>query len=285
VTVMPRASDATVTGGAKTGDQSQLYTTRFFENVAAGVERSAEVIVPMVVDLIQPRSVVDVGCGAGHWLSVFMQKGIADIVGVDGGWIEPALLKIPGDRFLTRDLSQPLRLSRQFDLVVCLEVGEHLPAAAADGLADSLASLGPVILFSAAIPQQGGVGHINEQWPEYWRARFEKRGFEVLDCVRRRVWDDERVEAYYAQNIFLYVRRDRLPVLEGARLRGQEALPLTVVHPKVYRRSLEVTDPANIGLRAAIRALPIVAGKAMRRRVRNITKTLQSPERRSSRRR
>lgn len=271
----------------ESADPSRLYTSTFFECVAAGVERSAEVIVPMVVDLIQPRSVVDVGCGAGHWLSVFMQKGIDDIVGVDGGWIEAELLKIPADRFVSWDLGQPLRLSRQFDLVVCLEVGEHLAADSADGLVDSLTSLGPVVLFSAAIPQQGGVGHINEQWPEYWRARFEKNGFEVLDCVRRRVWDDERVEAYYAQNTFLYVRRDRLAVLEreSVPFPGQDALPLTVVHPKVYRRSLEVTDPANIGFRTAIRALPIVAVKAVRRRVRNIAKSLQSPERRTSRRR
>jgi SAM-dependent methyltransferase len=275
-----------VSQSAESGKRSQLYTTTFYECVAEGVERSAEVVVPMVVELIEPRSVIDVGCGAGHWLSVFMQNGIDDILGIDGGWIEAELLKIPADRFVSWDLRQPLRLSRQFDLVVCLEVGEHLPPDAADGLVDSLTSCGPVVLFSAAIPQQGGVGHINEQWPEYWRARFETHGFEVLDCVRRRVWDDERVEAYYAQNIFLYVRRDRLAVLgERVPFRGQEALPLTVVHPRVYRRSLEVTEPANIGLRAAIRALPIVAGKAVSRRVRNIAKTLHSPERRSSRRR
>ncbi len=270
---------------AETANPSQLYTATFYECVAEGTERSAEVIVPMVVDLIHPRSVVDVGCGAGHWLSVFMRRGIADIVGIDGGWIEPDLLKIPADRFLTCDLGQPLRLSRQFDLVVCLEVGEHLPVDAADGLVDSLTSLGPVVLFSAAIPQQGGVGHINEQWPEYWRSRFEKHGFEVLDCVRRRIWDDERVEAYYAQNIFLYVRRDHLTALggNGMTFSSQDRLPLTVVHPKVYRKSLEVTDPVNIGLRAAVRALPIVAGKAVRRRVRNLRKALQSVARRSSR--
>jgi SAM-dependent methyltransferase len=285
VSVKPPAV-AAIAQSAESGNGSRLYTTTFYECVAEGVERSAEVVVPIVVELIRPQSVIDVGCGAGHWLSVFMQNGIGDIVGVDGGWIQAQVLKIPADRFMTWDLAQPLRLSRQFDLVVCLEVGEHLPADAADGLVESLTSLGPVVLFSAAIPQQGGVGHINEQWPEYWCARFAKQGFEVLDCVRRRVWDDERVEAYYAQNILLYVRRDRLEVLgERVPFRGQEALPLTVVHPRVYRRSLEVTEPANIGLRAAIRALPIVAGKAVSRRVRNMAKTLHSPKRRSSRRR
>lgn len=272
--------------GAESRNQSQLYTATFYECVAGGAERSAEVIVPMVVDLIHPRSVVDVGCGAGQWLSVFVRSGIADIIGVDGGWIEPELLRIPAERFLTRDLGQPLRLSRQFDLVVCLEVGEHLPAEAADGLVDSLTSLGPVVLFSAAIPQQGGVGHINEQWPEYWRARFEAHGFDVLDCVRRRVWDDDRVEAYYAQNTLLYLRRDHLSGLRReSGVPGEDGLPLRLVHPKVYRRSLEVTDPVNIGLRAAIRALPIVTGKAVRRRVRKIGKTFQFRARRSSRRR
>ena len=59
-------------------------------------------------------------------------------------------------------------MNRKFDLVLSLEVAEHLPSECAEAFVESLVNLGPVILFSAAIPYQGGENHVNEQWPEYW---------------------------------------------------------------------------------------------------------------------
>jgi hypothetical protein len=87
---------------------------------------------------------------------------------------------------------------------LCLEVAEHLPADSAPTLIDSLVSLGPVILFSAAIPFQGGTHHVNEQWPEYWARHFSPR--DIMRTVRRRFGVHD-VEWYYAQNILLYVER------------------------------------------------------------------------------
>lgn len=60
------------------------------------------------------------------------------------------------------DVGAPIELHRRFDLVLCLEVAEHLPASAADTLVRSLTGLGNVIAFSAAIPFQGGANHVNE---------------------------------------------------------------------------------------------------------------------------
>jgi 2-polyprenyl-3-methyl-5-hydroxy-6-metoxy-1,4-benzoquinol methylase len=65
-------------------------------------------------------------------------------------------------------LIQPLDLEKEFDLVVSLEVAEHLPASAADQFVNTLVKHGKKILFSAAIPGQGGQDHLNEQWPDYW---------------------------------------------------------------------------------------------------------------------
>ena len=36
---------------------------------------------------------------------------------------------------------------------------------------------GDAVLFSAAIPGQGGQDHLNEQWPEYWQKKFEVNGY------------------------------------------------------------------------------------------------------------
>jgi len=129
---------------------------------------SAEAIVPHVIRLTQPGSVVDVGCGTGTWLSVFKRHGIEEICGIDGDYVERTNLEIPSKCFIAADLKQSVSMSQKFDLVVSIEVAEHIPPQNANVYIESLVGLGPVILFSAAIPFQGGIEHVNEQWPDYW---------------------------------------------------------------------------------------------------------------------
>jgi 2-polyprenyl-3-methyl-5-hydroxy-6-metoxy-1,4-benzoquinol methylase len=134
--------------------------------------QSAREVIPLVRHYYDPASVVDVGCGGGSWLSVFHELGIRDIYGLDGDWANTDDLLIPSALFQETDFLKPFRLSRTFDLVVCLEIAEHIQKSSAPVLIESLTHLGPVILFSAAIPDQGGVDHVNEQWPEYWARLF-----------------------------------------------------------------------------------------------------------------
>jgi SAM-dependent methyltransferase len=213
-----------------------LYDERFFEELREGARRSARVIVPLIVDRVRPRSVVDVGCGLGTWLAVFLENGIADVVGVDGDYVDRARLEIPPESFLPRDLSRALHLDRTFDLAVSLEVAEHLPAECAATFVDSLTTLSPFVVFSAAIPFQGGTNHVNEQWPDYWAALFEERGFAPVDCIRREVWSNEAVEWWYAQNILLFVDERRLAVPPDAGMPFQRTPrgELALVHPRQY---------------------------------------------------
>src|SRR5438132_5858249 len=121
------------------------------------------------------------------------------------------------------DLSKPYADSKSFDLAICLEVAEHLPVNAADAIVESLTRLAPIVLFSAAIPHQGGVNHINEQWLEYWRDRFAAKEFELVNCLRSQLWEDPRVGGFYAQNLVLFVARSRLAVDDRLRLLRDEA--------------------------------------------------------------
>jgi SAM-dependent methyltransferase len=214
----------------------QPYSEDYYSNRQAGVMRSAGVIVPMIMQWVGPASVVDVGCGMGGWLATFAQHGVTDFTGADGDYVDRTRLVIPQNRFMPRDLSQPLRLERAFDLVVSLEVAEHLPERAADAFVESLTSLGPAVLFSAAIPLQGGRGHVNEQWPRYWAELFDRRGYVAIDCVRRRVWENDDVQWWYAQNTILYVRRDRLEISAPLKheLEAAPPPPASLVHPKKY---------------------------------------------------
>jgi SAM-dependent methyltransferase len=212
------------------------YNPAFFSKIVDGSLLSARQVVPELIQLLQPRSVVDLGCGTGAWLAAFQEKGIAEIQGFDGSYVDRKTLLIPQDRFQPHDLTQPLRLDHKFDVAISVEVAEHLPASAAATFIESLTALSDVIVFSAAIPLQGGEHHVNEQWPEYWRDLFQARGFKVIDCLRRKFWDNRDVERWYRQNLLLYVKEDRLrtsPQLQAEYEKTKDA-PLALVHPAVY---------------------------------------------------
>ncbi len=209
------------------------YRPEYMEQNKPLARESARRIVPIVNGLVHPASVLDVGCGTGSWLAVFQGAGVRDILGIDGPWIDREALEIPADRFIVRDLEQPLDLGRRFDLALSLEVGEHLAPGAADRHVDSLTRHASAILFSAAIPMQGGSHHTNERWPSYWAERFRTRGFEPVDCVRPAVWDRPEVAWWYAQNTILYVERSTLDHEEPLRqaMGAGRAVPLDLVHP------------------------------------------------------
>jgi SAM-dependent methyltransferase len=222
---------------------------------------SAAVIVPLLLQVTGARSVLDVGCGTGAWLDEFQRAGVDDWFGVDALDSEhhPTLAS---DHFRKVDLSRGIDVGRAFDLTICLEVAEHLPAASADRFIESLAHTAPVVAFSAAIPHQGGEGHVNEQWPDYWRERFANAGFERHDILRPVIWFDERVAWWYRQNMFLYASRGWEPrVALGGACIGER-----VVHPALFE--IVATRPAeSLGLAALARALPRAAGRAVRTRV------------------
>lgn len=187
-----------------------VYTHKFFEEIENGAQKSAEQIVPIVMDLINPTSVVDVGCGTGNWLSVFKDNGVKEILGIDGDYIDRSQLRISERDFLPFNLENYVDINKKFDLVITLEVAEHLPEKCADIFVQSLVNLGQIILFSAAVPLQGGLNHINEQWPPYWIDRFKNHGYEVIDCIRYKIWNNKDIAGYYVQNTLLFVREDIL---------------------------------------------------------------------------
>lgn len=234
------------------------YNQDFFRNQSVGSVRSAREIVPLVLKLVQPRSVIDVGCGVGTWLSVFLEQGVQEILGVDGQWVDKEMLQIPQSLFFVSDLTKQLRLNRQFDLVVSLEVAEHLPASVAETFIDSLVKLGPVVLFSAAIPLQKGVNHLNEQWPTYWVALFQKRNYVVVDAIRKKIWDNDKVDPWYAQNSLLFVSQARLEsfpsLLESLQCTSNNQV--SIVHPRIF---LESANPLNLPVIQLIRAILAVS--------------------------
>jgi len=212
----------------------KMYSQKFFKDLNNWSLRSAREIVHLVIKLTKPKSVVDLGCGNGNWLLVFKEKGIKDLLGVDKNWAKEDY-KLNKEKFLNHDLRKPLFLKRKFDLAICLETAEHLEEKYAETLINSLTNLSDIILFSAAIPFQRGNYHVNLQWPEYWIKLFHKKDYVPIDCIRKKIWNNEKVDVDYAQNIFLFMKKNKLKknkLLEKEFNNSSEMFSL--VHPKRY---------------------------------------------------
>jgi len=215
------------TGGELLKEHVGAYDASFFNWLNQGSMRSAMVVLPLLAKWFSPGSVLDVGCGTGAWLSVWRELGVTDCLGIDGHVMIDALI-ISEDQFKRVNLDRPFALGRHFDLVMSLEVAEHLDASSADLFVSSIASHSDLILFSAAIPGQGGVGHINCQWPTYWSHRFATHGFEAFDPIRPTIWENEEVMPWYRQNTLLYARGD---AAVRARQIAIEKPIINMIHP------------------------------------------------------
>ena len=180
--------------------------------------------IPLIFPDAKPQSLLDVGCGMGTWLKAAQESGIADVFGVDGIAIPPDRLLISRSCFRLQDLTRPWNLGRKFEVVLCLEVAEHLDEQFAGVLIDALVTHSDCVVFSAACPGQEGQHHVNCQWPDYWQGLFNDRGFVCADELRWRIWQDERVEPWYRQNIFIARRAE-------AGLAGREPRLKSAVHP------------------------------------------------------
>lgn len=221
------------------------YSRAFYRALGETSEKSARRILPLLFDLVSVASVVDIGCGEGGWLAAFRDAGVNDVLGLDGSGVDDAALKIPLVSFQRVRLDQPLGIARRFDLAVCIEVAEHLPTERAAPLVGELTSLAPLVLFSAAVPGQGGTEHVNEQWPGYWARLFAERGYRAIDIFRTRLWDDPAVAFWYKQNLLLYADAAMLAANPGladaAAATPKEPIPL--IHPELYRMMMRRAQP------------------------------------------
>jgi SAM-dependent methyltransferase len=151
--------------------QMKIYH-RYAVREAAGVISSFEEMFP------QARRYVDVGCGSGAYAAEAVRRG-HPTVGLERSRAGRRIARSQGvscESFDLRDY-EPSGDTAAFDLAYCFEVAEHLPPALGDSLVDALCGLAQKVVFSAAPPGQGGVGHINEHPPEYWQAKFAAKRF------------------------------------------------------------------------------------------------------------
>ena len=222
---------------------------------------SARRILGHIAGVLPFGSVVDVGCGHGHWLEAATALGAREVSGLDGPWNDAGVLRFPRERFREVDFAANWRIEGRHDLAICLEVAEHLPERAAARLVENLAAASDTVLFGAAIPYQGGYRHITERWQSWWAEHFARHGFDPFDLVRPRFWTDAELHVWYRQNALVYVRRDNAARTEAARTAAGTGMPLDVVHPE---RFLEIASYRSIAFRPLLRRLPGAAVAKLR---------------------
>jgi SAM-dependent methyltransferase len=215
-------------------------------------------VLPVINQMFKPTSILDVGCGRGTWLKIAIEHGVLDCFGLDGIEVSDEEFYVSKKYFKQCDLSNAWRLDRKFDLILCLEVAEHLPPESSNKLVSSLAVHSDTIIFSAACPHQGGQGHINCQWPVYWQEIFNTHGFTCSDTLRPLIWNLSFPEYWYKQNIFV-AKKD--PVNAGT-----ESRITSMVHPDLYEgyvqqlqksnRDQELLLNGHAGLRTYLKVLP-----------------------------
>lgn len=225
----------------KSDHYSAFYSDKFYKGHHSDLAiTSARKIVSILKEYISFESVIDIGCGVGQNLMACCESGAKIIRGVDGSWVNKSLLMIPEECFTQYDLSQPnlkaVIPEQHFDLTISSEVAEHIDRQDTDIFMDNLTSFSDVILFSAAIPGQGGIHHVNEQWPSYWIEKFAAKGYVPVDCIRPKLWYDKEIQLWYRQNLMMFVKKyvlDKYPALK----RESEKPILDAVHFEIWNNA------------------------------------------------
>jgi SAM-dependent methyltransferase len=206
------------------------YSDDFYKTMEHGSRSSAQQIVPLLLSRYSPNSIVDVGCGTGPFAYEFLKLGLTNVVGYEGNWMEALPTQLPKDYYIYQDLTKPFEVTRRYDLCLCLEVAEHLDEMHARQLIETLTNLSDVIVFSAAIPMQGGNHHVNEQWPIYWASLFAERSFFLDWDPRMMIWEVSEIEGCYRQNLLVF----------SSKAEKREVNTISLVHPELWLQAMRI---------------------------------------------
>lgn len=220
---------------------------------------SAKKILSVIVPLLpKVSSVLDLGCGLGAWSSVLEEQLNPKLELID----HPAT---PIEELLVEDKSvfKPLNLDislpceGQRDMILCIEVLEHFKEEVALRLHDFICNSTDLVLFSAAVPGQGGIGHINCRRHSYWHDKFSNRGFKYFDGFKSEIVHDQAIPFWLRQNLFIYYRDNYSSYFKGRANYTPEGFEL--IHSGMLKN--------EIGLKVIVKHMPSLLIKFISRKL------------------
>lgn len=221
-------------------DVKYFYDTTFYNNQKDRSLRAAGIILPYLFQFYKPNSVIDIGCGSGSWLRASKDLGVDIIHGVDINEVDEQTLFVPRDVIDIFDFSNltsqnEFVSSQKYDLAISLEVAEHLDPQNAVSFVKYVTSFSDVVLFSAALPFQVGVHHVNCQPARYWSELFNNEDYVCVDIMRRYLMFESQVADcyWYGQNSFLYVHKSKNELLNDLKNYTTDA-PVSYYHQVVF---------------------------------------------------
>jgi hypothetical protein len=123
----------------------------------------------------RPATVLDAGCAWGLLVEALRDRGI-DAYGVDIS--KYAIQNVPpriSAYCWVGSVTDPF--PQEYDLIVCIEVVEHMPKAEAEKAIEDICRYTDDVLFSSTPFDYKEVTHLNVQPPEYWAELFAHQGF------------------------------------------------------------------------------------------------------------
>jgi len=166
----------------------------------------------VLIRLLNPTSVIDIGCGSGDILAPF-EKNNLDVLGLDGSIAIQDRLKIKRENFALFDLRDEYNPERRYDLALVLEVGEHVEKDFDDIFIDNICKTSDKVLWTADV-RGPFFYHPNPQKTKYWIEKFKKRGYfvdrKMTKKLRKLVSEIDNIKENYYVRLTLFVKRKQL---------------------------------------------------------------------------
>lgn len=168
-------------------DSHSLYPTEYFSRGHPTHEdfiALSDIIVKKASSYKDIDTILDFGCSRGLMVKTLNELGY-DCYGIDATQHKNMIPEYLDKIFNSTDFRDEFDLNRKFDLIICMEVAEHIECPFSSVLVKNITKHSDLIYFSACPPDTNKphIHHPNEQPMEFWVNLFKYYDFELLTPI------------------------------------------------------------------------------------------------------